>query len=139
MDSKPILYLVEDDAFLLEMYAAKFVASGFDLRAFPSAVAALEKMRAGERPSVIVSDIIMPVMDGFKFLEIVQQENLAPGATKIVLSNLGEDEDIQKAVKLGVVGYIVKASSTPSEVLARVQNLYEHAHSVAAVMTTSAL
>lgn len=139
MDNKPILYLVEDDTFLLEMYAQKFSTSGFDLRAFPSAIAALEKLREGEKPQVIVSDILMPVMDGFQFLETVKTENLAPGATLIVLSNLGEDEDIQRAVKLGVVGYIVKASSTPTEVLNRVKNLYDHSHNVAAVMTTSAL
>lgn len=137
---KPILFLVEDDSFLLEMYSQKFATSGFDLHPFPSAVAALERLRAGVRPKVIVSDIIMPVMDGFQFLETVKTEGLAQGATLIVLSNLGEDQDIERAVKLGVVGYIVKASSTPSEVLARVKNLYEHAHvAPSTVMTTSAL
>lgn len=119
------LYLVEDDTFLLEMYAQRFVQSGFKVTAKSNAIDALASLRGGDKPQILVTDIMMPGIDGFELLEAVKAEGLAPGAAIVVLSNLGEDEDIDKAVKLGALGYIVKATSTPSEVAARVSEVYK--------------
>lgn len=119
------LYLVEDDAFLLEMYAQRFVQAGFKVTAKSNAVDALACLRAGDSPQILVTDIMMPGIDGFQLLEAVKAEGLAKGAAIVVLSNLGEDEDIDKAVALGALGYIVKATSTPSEVATRVAEVYK--------------
>ncbi len=119
-----MLYLVEDDNFLLEMYAQRFVQSGFNVVSKVNAIEALKGLEGGDRPKILVTDIMMPGMDGFELLEKVNEKELAPGAAIIVLSNLGEDEDIDKAVKLGALGYIVKATSTPSEVVAKVTQIY---------------
>ncbi len=119
-----MLYLVEDDNFLLEMYAQRFVQSGYNVISKVNAMEALKGLQAGDKPKIFVTDIMMPGMDGFELLEKVNAENLAPGAAVVVLSNLGEDEDIDKAVRLGALGYIVKATSTPSEVVAKVTQIY---------------
>jgi CheY-like chemotaxis protein len=119
------LYLVEDDAFLLEMYAQRFSQSGYKVTTKSNAVDALACLRAGDKPQILVTDIMMPGIDGFQLLEAVKAEGLAPDAAIVVLSNLGEDEDIDKAVALGALGYIVKATSTPSEVAARVTEVYK--------------
>ena len=117
--------LVDDDRFLLDMYTMKFKDSGCTVDAIPDPAAALEKLRGGFTPGIILLDIIMPSLSGFEFLETVRKENLAKGAKIIMLSNQGQQEDIDKAMKLGASGYIVKASSIPSEVLAKALSIAE--------------
>lgn len=122
------LFLVEDDAFLLDMYAQRFTQSGYRVVPKSNPVDALEHLRAGEKPGILVTDLVMPGIDGFQLLETIRKENLAPNVVIVVLSNLGEDEDIDRAVKLGALGYIVKATSTPSEVVSRVAQIYKEVH-----------
>jgi CheY-like chemotaxis protein len=115
------VFIIDDDAFLLEMYALKFTQKGYDVATAPGTVEALEKLRDGLVPDVMLVDIVMPTMDGFEFLAKIREEHLAKGATIIVLSNLGQPEDIEKGLALGAAGYIIKASATPSEVVEKVE------------------
>jgi DNA-binding response OmpR family regulator len=114
------IFIVDDDAFLLDMYATKFTQQGFVVTPCSGTLSALEKLRGGETPEIILADLVMPGMDGFAFLEEVQKTKLAPGALVIILSNLGQQEDIDRGFHLGATGYIIKASATPSEVVKRV-------------------
>ncbi len=109
--------IVDDDRFLLDMYTLKFTECGCAVEAISDPKAALEKLRGGAQPNIILLDVIMPALSGFEFLEIRKKENLAPNATVIMLTNQGQPEDVQKAMTLGAAGYIIKASSIPSEVL----------------------
>lgn len=111
------ILLVDDDKFLLDIYSLKFTQSGSSVEAEPDPKKALERLRGGFKPDVILLDVIMPNMSGFDFLEAVKKENLAANSTIIVLSNQGQDEDLKRAIDLGADGYIVKASAIPSEVL----------------------
>lgn len=119
------VWIIDDDAFLLEMYALKFTQKGFQVTTSSGASEALEKMRAGEPVEIILVDLVMPAMDGFAFLEQLQKERLAANALTIVLSNLGQEEDVARAQTLGAVGFIIKASATPSEVVERVLAVIE--------------
>lgn len=119
------VWIIDDDAFLLEMYALKFTQKGFAVTTSSAASEALEKMRAGEPVEIILVDLVMPTMDGFAFLEQLQKDHLAAKALIIVLSNLGQEEDVARAQALGAVGFIVKASATPSEVVDRVLAVIE--------------
>lgn len=121
------LILVEDDKFLLDMYTTKFSEGNFDIKAFPSAAEALAAIGEGFLPDIILTDVVMPTMDGFEFLAELKNKNLAPNAVKIVLSNLGQKEDIQKGTSLGASGYIIKAISTPSETMKKVLEIAEGA------------
>lgn len=113
--NEPVL-LVDDDSFLLDMYAMKFKQCGVPIEAMNDPAAALDKLRKGFKPSMILLDVIMPGISGFDFLEAVKKENLVPGVKVVMLSNQGQQEDIQKATALGAAGYIIKASAIPSEV-----------------------
>ncbi len=115
-NSKELVLLVDDDAFLLDMYAMKFKQCGLPIEAISSPLTALERLRAGLKPTIVMLDVIMPGLSGFEFLEAVRKEGLAPGARVIMLSNQGQQEDIDKATALGADGYIIKASAIPSEV-----------------------
>ena len=111
------ILLVDDDRFLLDIYSLKFKECGCDVSSFTEPEKALEKLRGGLDPQIILLDVIMPGISGFDFLEALKKESLAPNATIIVLSNQGQDEDVKRAMALGADGSIVKASAIPSEVL----------------------
>ena len=119
------ILIIDDDSFLLDMYALKFSQKNFRVTTASGTLIALEKLRAGLSPEIIVVDLVMPAMDGFEFLEVVRTEGLAEGALVIILSNLGQQEDIDRGLKLGASGYIIKASATPSEVVEKVEETIE--------------
>lgn len=117
--------VIDDDAFLLDMYALKFSQKDFHVTASSGTIDALEKLRAGYTPEIIVVDLVMPTMDGFEFLEVVRKEELGRGALIIILSNLGQQEDIDRGFALGASGFIIKASATPTEVVTKVLETIE--------------
>lgn len=128
MDSKKKIFIIDDDSFLLDMYALKFNQSNFDVTTALGSEPALVKLREGFTPDVVLLDIVMPVMDGFELIEKIHEENLAKGAILIVLSNRGQPSDIARGESLGAAGYIVKASSTPSEVIEKVNSIINSMH-----------
>lgn len=114
------VYLVDDDRFLLDLYAVKFKNAGHDVSVFGSGEDLLAALRKPDAvaPDAILLDIIMPGVDGFEVLGTMRKEHLAKSAKIVVLSNQGQESDIEKAKQLAADGYIVKASAIPSEVLA---------------------
>lgn len=121
--TKKKILIVDDDVFLLDMYALKFSQSVFEVTTALGPEVALEKLKSGYVPDVMILDIIMPVMDGFEFLEKVNEEKLMTNTVKILLSNRGQQSDITRGESLGAAGYIVKASNTPSEVVEKVSEI----------------
>ena len=121
--SKKSILIIDDDKFLLDMYSLKFSESGFNVTSAFGSVDAMDKLKSGLSPDCILLDIVMPTMDGFEFLEKIRKEGLASGARTIILSNLGQQSDVERGASLGAAGYIVKANATPSEVVAQVKNL----------------
>lgn len=118
-EKKKIL-IVDDDGFLLDMYAFKFSQNNFEVHTATDGSQALEKLNSGLAPDVLLIDVIMPVMDGFEVLEKMNIDKLCQNTTKIILSNKSQQSDIDKGMSLGVKGYIVKANSTPAEVIQQV-------------------
>ena len=114
------VYLVDDDRFLLDLYAVKFKNAGHEVTVFGSGEDLLTALRKADatQPDAILLDLIMPGLGGFATLESIRKERLAPSAKIIILSNQGQDSDLEKAKTLKVDGYIIKASAIPSEVLA---------------------
>lgn len=122
-DEKRKILLVDDDKFLVDMYTVKFREANFDIIPAFSGEEALDKLKEGAKPDVVLMDMIMPGMSGLDFLSAMKQGNYAPNASCIFLSNQGQKSDIDEAKKLGVDGYIVKANTIPSEVLEQVNEI----------------
>ncbi|KKP87380.1 MAG: Cyclic nucleotide-binding protein [Parcubacteria group bacterium GW2011_GWC1_35_8] len=122
---KTKILIVDDDSFLLDMYALKFSQNNFEVHTATSGVLAIEKLKGGLQPSVILLDIIMPEMDGFEMLKKINTDKLSPDSIKIILSNKSQQEDIDRGNSLGVAGYIIKANSTPVEVINQVTSILE--------------
>ena len=114
------ILIVDDDTFLLDMYAFKFSQSNFEVYTAENGVQATAKLKGGLKPDVILMDLIMPDMDGFEMLEKINTEKLSADSVKIVLTNKSQQSDIDKCNSMGVSGYIVKANSTPLEVINQV-------------------
>ena len=119
------IYLTDDDRFLLDMYAVKFKAAGHEVSIFQNGGEVLNELRAKPAPDALLLDMVMPEIDGFQVLETIQKEKLAPTMKTIVLSNQGQESDIEKAKKFGAAGYIIKASAIPSEVYAETMSIIE--------------
>lgn len=114
------ILIVDDDKFLLNMYSMKFGKNGFVVNTAPGGEEALRELRNGLNPDALLLDIIMPTIDGKELLKTVKKENLAPHAAIIMLTNQGGEGDINEAHTLGADGYIVKATTIPSEVVEEV-------------------
>ncbi len=121
------IMLVDDDAFLLDMYALKFKEVGVEVQALKKAEEALAHIREGRVPDLLISDIVMPGMDGIGFLRALQEEGLQRPPAIVMLSNQGQDTDIEAAKGLGANGYIIKANAIPSEVVRECLRLYAEA------------
>lgn len=123
-DGQIQIMIIDDDHFLLDMYALKFQKAGLFVDTAPGSTVALSKLREGQTPDIILLDIIMPTMDGLEMLQIVRNEKLVPNSTIVMLTN--QPDEMDKAQKLGVDGYIVKATTIPSEVVTQVLDIYKH-------------
>jgi CheY-like chemotaxis protein len=123
----PSILFIEDDTFLLEMYSLKFSKNNFVVHTAQNPEDALKLLRDGMNPDVILLDVVMPGMDGIELLSVIRKDNLAKNSVIIILTNQGLPDDIMRAKKLNVDGYIIKAMTVPSEVLSQVQKIYSEA------------
>ena len=114
--SKKHVLLVEDDEFLLRSYKTKFKKFGIEADVAHDGEEAFKKAKA-EKPDLILLDIVLPVKDGFDFLEEFNAL-YGPGACPVIaLTNLGQDENIERGKQLGVAEYMVKAHHSMQEVV----------------------
>lgn len=123
---KTKILLVDDDHLLLDMYSLKFSKGGLEPDPVPSGAMALAKLREGTQYDIILLDIIMPGLDGLALLKTIRDEKLSPNAVIVMLTN--QADEIDRAKALGVDGYIVKASTIPSEVVQKVLSVYNNKH-----------
>jgi CheY-like chemotaxis protein len=125
--TKKIL-IVDDDTFLLNMYSMKFSKGGFEVTTAQNGSDALKKLQGGFTPDIILLDVIMPGIDGLELLSQIRSLKLVPSATIVMLTNQSDTSDIDKAKSLNVNGYIVKATTIPSEVITEVSRIHQEAH-----------
>ncbi len=118
--SRRKILLVEDEKTLSEMYQTKFEREGFQVLTLDNGAGALEVAKK-EKPSLILLDIILPKTDGFSVLEQLKKEVETKKIPVVMLTNLGQDEDVKKGKQLGADDYIVKANSTPAQVVEKVK------------------
>lgn len=116
------ILLVEDDQFLRELMVTKLKREGFSVLA---AVDGREgaAMIQSERPQLVLLDIILPGLDGFSVLQETRaSSDPKVAATPVVLlSNLGQDSDVQKGRQLGATDYLIKANLTIDEIIKKIR------------------
>ncbi len=119
----PKVLIIDDDPFIADMYVLKFKDERFDVATARNGKEGLKKIEEFD-PDVILIDVVMPDMDGFHVLEELKKQG-GKQHKIIMLTNLGQKEDVERGIGLGVTDYMVKAHFTPSEVVDRVRGLLE--------------
>lgn len=117
---KKFILVVEDDKFLRELLVRKLGAEGFDVKNAIDAEMAFTAL-AERMPDIILLDLILPGVDGFEILARVKANPKLVNVPVIILSNLGQKEDLDKAMALGAKDFMVKANFTLDEIVAKVR------------------
>ncbi|MFA4954729.1 MAG: response regulator [Patescibacteria group bacterium] len=122
---KQKILIIEDDGFLASIYAQKLELEGFEV-AFANNGEDGLKLAQKDKPDLVLLDLLMPRMDGFEVLEKLKADQATHDIKVLVLTNLGQKEDVERCMKLGAAGYVIKAHSLPQETVKRVKALLGH-------------
>lgn len=119
--AKKIL-IVEDDRFLRELIARKISEEGYEIVEAVDGNEGLKKIKE-VKPDLVLLDLILPAVDGFEVLAQIKKDAEVSSIPVIILSNLGQKEDVEKGMKLGAVDYLIKAHFDPGEIIGKVNNI----------------
>ncbi len=117
--NKRKILVVEDDKFLRELFVRKMFNEGFDVDSAIDAEQAFDVLKR-KKPEIILLDLILPGVDGFEILTQIKKDDNLKDIPVMVISNLGQKEDIDRAMKLGAVDFLIKANYTLDEIITRV-------------------
>lgn len=117
---KVFILVIEDDKFLRELLVRKLSGEGFDVQNAIDAEAAFAIL-AERKPKIILCDLILPGIDGFEILKRIKADPRISDIPVVILSNLGQKEDLEKAMALGAEDFMVKANFTLDEIMAKVR------------------
>lgn len=123
-DHKKIL-LIEDDYHLEDIYKNFLETDGYTVTVAPDGLSGYEKA-VSEKPDVILLDIMLPVMNGLNALKKIKENESTKKSPVVLITNLGQEEIIEQAFKIGAQGYILKVRSTPEELLKTVKTYIEN-------------
>lgn len=121
-NSKTFVLVVEDDKFLRELLVRKLASEGFDVKNAIDADATFAAL-AERKPNIILLDLILPGVDGFEILTRIKANPEISDVPVIILSNLGQKEDTDKAMALGAEDFMVKANFTLDEIVTKVRGI----------------
>ncbi|MDZ7798035.1 MAG: response regulator [Patescibacteria group bacterium] len=120
MTNKTKILLVEDEKTLSDMYKTKFEMENYEIIQSFDGKDGLEKAKKID-PDIILLDIILPKLDGFLVLKDLKSDDQLKKIPVLLLTNLGQEDDIKKGKKLGADGYFVKANHNPAEIVDKVR------------------
>ena len=118
---KKYILVAEDDKFYANIYRTKLTKEGYEVVVVGDGAQAI-KLARQKKPDLILLDLVMPVKDGFETLKELKADANLKSVKVIVLSNLGQEEDIKKAKELGAVDYIVKANVSIGQMMSKIKS-----------------
>lgn len=118
------ILIIEDDKFLRELISRKLEKEGYIVCEAIDGEEGEKKIRE-EKPNLVLLDLILPGIDGFEVLSRIKQDSVLESIPIIILSNLGQKEEIEKGLKLGAIDFLVKAHFTPAEIIEKIKNILE--------------
>lgn len=116
------ILIVEDDQFLTKAYQIKFKAEGFDVWIATDGQQALSYL-SKQPPQAVLLDLMLPQVSGFDVLAAIRNSPQWKRVPVIIMSNLGQQQDIDRGKALGISDYIVKANVKINDVVERVRKL----------------
>lgn len=119
-NTKKKVMIVEDDSFVMDIYQTKISKEGFQIIMAVNGAEAIKKLEEGEKPDLILLDIIMPYMDGLTVLKKIKANENLKNIPVVLLTNLSQKEEIQQGFDLGAEDYLIKSHFTPTEVMEKI-------------------
>jgi len=118
------ILIVEDDRFLRELMTQKLAKENFKITEAVDGEEGVKKAKE-VKPDLVLLDLILPGIDGFEVLSRIKSDpdetvNKVP---VIILSNLGQKEDIDRGMELGAIDFLIKAQFTPGEIIQKVRTI----------------
>ncbi len=120
--TKTHVLLVEDDVFLANIYEKKFDLEGFKTSVADNGEKGLAEAKR-KQPDIILLDILLPKLDGFAVLAKLKADPATKQIPVILLTNLGQKDDVEKGLESGAADYLIKAHFKPSEVVDKVRKV----------------
>jgi DNA-binding response OmpR family regulator len=114
------ILIIEDDRFLRELMVRKLKMENLEVVEAEDGAEGLKKIKE-EKPDLVLLDLILPEMDGFEVLEQKRKDEEIKDIPVIILSNLGQKEEIDRGLQLGAKDYLVKAHFSPSEIIEKIK------------------
>jgi len=118
------ILIIEDDNFLRELIVRKLTKDGFELVEAVDGEEGIKKTKE-EKPDLVLLDLILPTLDGFEVLFKIKDDPETKEIPVVILSNLGQKDEIERGIKMGAVDYLVKANFTPSEITAKIKAILQ--------------
>ncbi len=118
------ILIIEDDKSLAKIIEGSLDPKKFEVILAMEADEALDKAIL-EKPAVIILDILLPGKNGFECLKELKEHRKTRNIPVIILSNLGQEQEIRKGLELGAVDYLVKANFTIDEVVDKILKYLE--------------
>src|SRR5579864_9451837 len=122
-ETKSIM-IIEDDRFLSSLMKARLEKDGFGILQAFDGEEAIRTLKE-QAPNLIILDLIMPKVTGFEVLRTISISPQLEKVPVVILSNLAQDSDIEKARQLGAKEYFVKVKVSIDDLVGRVKNLLQ--------------
>ncbi|MFH1584873.1 MAG: response regulator [Patescibacteria group bacterium] len=116
------ILLVEDDAMLRDVYRTKLLEAGFEVEVAEDGEKALSHLQESV-PDAVILDVVLPYKDGWEVLHGLRDMPSCENVPVLMLSNLGQKEEVEKGLALGASKYLIKAHFTPAEIVEELQGL----------------
>ena len=120
MKNKKKILIIEDDPYLSEMYQMKFKLEGYSVLVARDGQEGLDSAFA-TKSDIILLDLVMPIKDGYHVLKELKENNKTKDIPVLVLSNLGQVDEIKRAMNDGADKYLIKANMTPEQLVKEVK------------------
>ena len=114
------ILIIEDDKFLRDLMEKKLLSSDYDVITADDGSVGLEMIQSAV-PDLILLDILLPTMSGWDVLEKITKNPKTSSIPVVLLTNLGDQNDIDRGLKLGAKDYIIKANFTPAEIVEKIK------------------
>jgi len=120
--SKKIV-IIEDDKILLKALNVELLGEGFDVVSAIDGESGLKLVKK-ETPDLVILDLILPKMNGFDVLAALKKDDATMNIPIVILTNLGEDENRRKGMKMGAMDYFVKSSVGIEDITTKINRIF---------------
>ena len=124
------ILLIEDDTFISEMVLKKLKETGLAVSLAIDAETGMAKVQE-DKPDLILLDIVLPGMDGYEFLEKIKADKKLSSLPVLILSNLGQKDEIERGLALGAKDFLVKAHLNLDEIVQKAKQALEETRPIA--------